>query len=124
MLKNVILLLSFSLFALACKNDKQSKSYSFEQGSFKSYLENKTDSSTFYRVDNLQIETYKNKIDTFTIAWKNKFQFSLKKLNPKSKLDSTTFVVKIKKIQNNSYEFEAGYQNNNFRQKGTTIKIE
>lgn len=122
MLKNCILI-ALMVVLFACKKKTPPKSFSFETGHFKTYLENKRDSSSFYRVDNLQIETYKNKIDTFHIHWKNKFEYSLKKQHPKSKLDSTTFVVKIKKIKNNSYEFEAGYENNNFRQKGTTYKI-
>jgi|TARA_B100000809_G_scaffold35204_2_gene30979 hypothetical protein len=123
MIKNIGIIFFFVLIVCACKTDKQSKSFSFETGSFKTYLKDKKDSSTFYRTKNLQIETYKNNIDTFTIKWKNKFEFSLKKTNPKSKLDSTSFVVKIKKIKNNSYEFEAGYVNNNFKQTGTTIKL-
>lgn len=123
MLKNILLTSCIFLLAIACKKNKPSESYSFETGSFKSYLVNKKDSSSFYRTKNLQIETYKNKVDTFSIIWKNKFEFRLKKINPISKLDSTTFVVKIKKIKNNSYDFEAGYLNNNFKQKGTTIKI-
>lgn len=123
MIKNICIATSFLILFLACKEEKQTKDFSFETGTFKTYLENKRDSSTFYRTADFQIETYKNKVDSFHIQWKNKFEFSLNKTNPKSKLDSTTFVVKIKKIKNNSYEFEAGYKNNNFKQKGTTIKI-
>ena len=124
MLYKITIFILVTTLTIACSDKKNKSFYSFETGNFKTYLENKKDSSSFYRVDNLQIETYKNKIDTFQIEWKNKFEFSLKKTNPKSKLDSTTFVVKIKKIKNNSYEFEAGYKNNNFKQKGTTHKVE
>lgn len=121
MLQKIAIAIAIISLIISCS--KQNKnSYSFESGHFKSYLENKRDSSSFYRVNNLQIETYKNKIDTFNITWKNKFEFHLKKVNPKSKLDSTNFVVKITKIKNNAYDFEAGYENNNFRQKGSTIK--
>jgi len=123
MLKTTLILIC-SLFILnACKSERSSTSYSFETGHYKSYLENKRDSSSFYRVDDLQIETYKSKIDTFQIKWKNKFEFRLKKLHPKSKLDSTDFVVKITKIKDNSYDFQAGYLNSNFKQKGSTYKL-
>lgn len=111
------------ILLIACSQKRNTNSYDFETGHFVSYLENKKDSSRFYRVDNFQIETYKNKTDTFEIKWKNKFEFHLKKRNPKSKLDSTNFIVKITKIKNNAYDFEAGYENNNFKQKGSTHKL-
>tara|TARA_B100000767_G_C19374408_1_gene373272 strand:- start:146 stop:523 length:378 start_codon:yes stop_codon:yes gene_type:complete len=122
MYKTIISFLLCLLLFSACKKETASGSFSFEKGQFITYLENKKDSSSFYRVDNLQIETYKNKIDTFTIDWKSKFEFHLLKLHPKTKLDSTKFVVKITKIKNNAYEFQANYRNSNFKQKGTTIK--
>jgi hypothetical protein len=124
MIKSLLLTILFVLLAFACKTDNQSNSFSFETGNFKSYLESKKDSSSFYRVDHFQIETYKNQTDTFHIKWKNKFEFHLKKVHPTSKLDSTNFVVKITKIKNNAYDFEAGYENSNFKQKGSTYKIE
>lgn len=108
--------------SIACKK-KDNKAYSFEKGNFKTYLENKKDSSTFYRVDKYQIESYRGKTDTFYINWKNKFEFHLIKKDPKSKLDSTNFIVKITKLKNNAYDFEAGYENSKFKQKGITYKI-
>ncbi|MGB2273559.1 MAG: hypothetical protein ACPH2K_04230 [Flavicella sp.] len=123
MFKITITSLVCVLLFTACKKETTNGSFSFKKGQFITYLENKKDSSTFYRVDNYQIETYKNKIDTFTIEWKNKFEFYLLKLHPKTKLDSTEFVVKITKIKNDAYEFQANYRNSNFKQKGTTIKI-
>jgi hypothetical protein len=123
MFKTIVTSLLCLLLFTACKKQTTSGSFSYKEGVFITYLENKKDSSIFYRVDNYQIETYKNKIDTFRIEWKNKFEFHLLKLHPKTKLDSTKFVVKISKIKNNAYEFQANYRNSNFKQKGTTIKI-
>lgn len=122
MLKNCTLFFLFSFLAYACTQQKANNPFSFEKGSFVTYLENNKDSSFFYRVDNLQIETYKGKVDTFEIEWKNKFEFHLKKQKPKTKLDSTPFVVKITKIKDNSYEFQAHYKNSKFKQKGSTVK--
>ena len=70
MLKNCVLLLVLSSFIFACKKQKSHDAFSFEKGNFITYLENKKDSSVFYRVDNLQIEAYRNKVDTFDIKWK------------------------------------------------------
>lgn len=122
MLKNCTLLILLTLLVFSCTEQKSNNAFSFEQGNFISYLEDKKDSSFFYRVDNLQIETYKGKVDTFEIEWKNKFEFQLKKQKPKTKLDSTPFIVKITKIKDNSYEFQAHYKNSKFKQKGSTVK--
>ncbi len=111
------------LACLACNTKKSNKTFDFKSGNFISYLENKKDSSVFYREKGLQIETYKNKTDTFEIIWKDKFEFHLQKTNPNTKLDSTNFRVKITKIKDNAYDFEAGYENSNFKQKGSTYKI-
>lgn len=124
MIKKIATVVFLIALLISCESKKSSKSYSFETGHFNSFLESKQDSSSFYRVNNLQIETYKNKTDTFHIKWKNKFEFHLKKVHPKSKLDSTNFVVKITKIKDNAYDFEAGYENSNFKQKGSTYKVE
>ena len=91
MLKKIATYLTIGILIIACNSKKNSKSYNFETGHFISYLEDKKDSSSFYRVDNLQIDTYNNKTETFEIKWKNKFEFHLQKVNPKSKLDSTNF---------------------------------
>ena len=114
-----------SLIALsfACENKSKKNDFSFEKGNFKTYLEDKKDSSFIYRTGNLQIETYRNTIDTFNIKWKNKFEFHLQKQHPKTHLDSLLFIVKITKIKNDFYEFEANYENSNFKQKGSTYKI-
>ena len=75
------------------------------------------------RNDSIQIETYENKKDTFTIQWINNFEYILLKKNPKSKLDSTPFHVKITAVRKNSYDFRAFYKGSNFKQKGKAIKI-
>jgi hypothetical protein len=122
MIQKLATTLLFCITLLSCENDP--KSFSFKQGKFKTYLENKTDSSFMNRTEKFQIETYKQKTDTFHITWKNKFEFHLKKKHPKTKLDSTKFIVKITKIKNNSYEFLGYYFGSNFKQKGSTFRLE
>jgi thiol:disulfide interchange protein len=122
MVQKLVASLLFCITLLACKNDP--KSFSFKEGKFKTYLESKTDSSYFYRTEKFQVETYQQKTDTFHITWKNKFEFHLKKQHPKTRLDSTKFIVKITKIKNNSYEFLGYYFGSNFKQKGSTFRLE
>lgn len=111
----------FLLLLTACTSTPTITDY--KKGSFKTFLDNKRDSSTFVRIKNLQIEKYKGIIDTFEIEWKNNFEFHLHKTHPKSHLDSIPFVVKITKLMEDSYEFQANYLNSNFKQKGTTYKL-
>ena len=96
---------------------------SFKEGDFKTYLGKKKDSSYFYRTNKIQIETYQNKSDTFHIRWKNNFEYELKKVNPKTKLDSIPFIVKITAIKENYYKFKGAYLGSNFKQEGITYKI-
>jgi len=107
----------------SCKNEAKTDILSFRSGHFKTYLGKRKDSSFVYRNDRLQVERYKNKKDSFNIEWKNNFEYQLKKINPKNKLDSIPFIVKITAIKPNSYNFKAYYLGSNFKQKGTTIRL-
>lgn len=120
-MKLLISLITISVL-FSCSQGNKTDIASFKKGHFKTYLGERKDSSTFYRYDHLQIERYRNNIDTFTIAWKSNFEYELKKTNPKSKLDSIPFLVKITGIKNNSYEFKGSYLGSNFKQEGVTIK--
>lgn len=107
----------------SCSNGNKTDIVAFKKGNFKTYLGEQKDSSVFYRDDHIQIERYKNQIDTFAIKWKSNFEYELKKINPKSKLDSIPFVVKITGIKENTYNFKGSYLGSNFKQEGITVKI-
>ncbi|MDB4297822.1 hypothetical protein N9901_03630 [Flavobacteriaceae bacterium] len=109
--------------AISCSSRNATDILSFKQGTFKTYLKDSKDSSTFVRTKNLQIEHYKQKVDTFTVEWIHNFEYHLKKLHPNSKLDSIPFIVKITGIKENSYKFKGHYQGSNFKQEGTSHKL-
>lgn len=114
-----ILLIS-ALFS--CSTREKADILSFKTGHFTTYLGERKDSSRFYRTENFQFETYKNKIDTFSIHWKNNFEYQLRKTNPKNKLDSIPFIVKITGIKSNYYKFKGSYLGSNFKQEGVIYK--
>lgn len=114
-------LLIFTLFS--CKNGNKVNILAFREGEFKTSLEESDEISTFQRKGNIQIETYRNQTDTFTIQWKSNFEYQLLKLHPKSKLDSTPFIVKITNIKSSSYEFVGSFLGSDFKQKGKSIKL-
>ena len=120
-----LLILSILLTSavISCKKNKTADVLSYRKGKFITYLDKKRDSSFFYRNDSIQIENYRGKIDSFSIHWKHNFEYTLKKINPKNRLDSIPFVVKINKIKSDRYEFTGNYIGSNFKQKGTSIKL-
>ena len=80
--------------------------------------------TSIIRKDTLQIETYGTKTDTLVISWKNRFNYTLRMLHPKSAIEKEPIHVKITDISKDSYEFEAVIGNSNFVQRGELIKIE
>ena len=96
----------------------------FKTGTFKTQLDDSDINSVAFRNDSIQIETYNNAKDTFAIKWTSNFEYELLKLNPKTQLDSTPFIVKITGIKENSYSFSAHFKGSNFKQKGKAIKLE
>jgi len=108
----------------SCNEAPKNAPNHFKIGKFKTILEDSNITSTAIRNDTIQIETYDNKKDTFSIRWINNFEYVLLKKNPKSKLDSTPFYVKITAVKKESYNFRAHYKGSNFKQKGKAIKID
>ena len=111
------------LILISCSEAPKSAPNHFKIGKYKTILEDTDITSYAERNESIQIETYENKKDTFTIQWINNFEYILLKKNPKSKLDSTPFHVKITAVRKNSYDFRAFYKGSNFKQKGKAIKI-
>lgn len=120
--KIFIFLLCFLLFS--CQNQNNAKPNYFKTGKFKTVLEDAKSTSFAERNDSIQIETYNQKKDTFTIEWINSFEYILLKKYPKTLLDSTPFHVKITAVKKESYDFNAYYKGSNFKQKGTAFKLE
>lgn len=118
-----IFLCLFSLLVCSC-NQQRMNIKSLKNGIFKTVLDDSDVSSTAYRNDSVQIEAYKDKLDTFKIYWKNDFEYVLTKTHPKTILDSTPFHVKIIEVKKNSYNFIASYKGSNFKQKGKAFKLE
>ena len=116
------LLLSFGL--LSCLKNSAGSVEDFKTGTFRTVLEDNESVSVATRNDSIQIETFEQKKDTFTITWLDSFEYVLRKKNPKTLLDSTDFHVKIIAVSEDSYEFKAFYFGSNFQQKGTAYKIE
>ncbi|PID69352.1 MAG: DNA topoisomerase IV [Flavobacteriales bacterium] len=118
----VIFTLIISLVLFGCDSGMANVK-NFKTGEFKTYLDDIDATSHAFRDDSLQIEIYKGVKDTFLIKWNSNFEYELIHASPKSKLDSTPFIVKITGVKNNSYKFTAHYKGSNYKQKGRVEKI-
>lgn len=122
-MRNLLIIL-FTLFALTGCQPKQLKDVDYyKTGVFKTVLKDMNISSIAKRNDSIQIETFEGKSDTFSIKWKSDFEYILLKKSPKTALDSTPFHVKITKFDGDSYQFKAFYKDSNFKQEGTSQKL-
>jgi len=108
----------------SCLKNSSGNIEDFRTGTFKTVLEDSESVSMAVRNDSIQVETYRQVKDTFSINWIDSFEYVLRKKNPKTLLDSTDFHVKITSISGDSYEFKAFYSGSNFQQKGTAYKID
>lgn len=108
---------------ISCNTEIKTDVLSFREGHFKTYLGKRKDSSNLYRTKDLQIEFYNNKTDSFHVHWKSNFEYELRKVNPKNKLDSIPFNVRITAIKNGYYNFKGSYLGSDFVQSGSTYII-
>lgn len=120
-MKNILYFFLTLLF-ISCQGNNTSIT-EFRTGTFETYLDDSDEISIAVRNDSIQIETYNNIKDTFSINWKSNFEYELIKVNPKKGLDSLPFYVKITGVKNNTYTFKANYKGSDFKQKGKVIKI-
>ncbi len=119
-MKSYFLGIALLLLFVNCSNELDPDR--FKSGTFEIPESNGYEKTVVVRVDSLQIETYKNKIDTLSIIWKDNFNYTLKMLHPTSPIDEDPIYVKITSISENSYTFEAVIGHSNFVQKGELFK--
>lgn len=74
------------------------------------------------RSENLQIETYDNKIDSSEVRWINDCEVIFKTINPKRMVDKNDIHLKILTTTDSSYTFEYSYVGETSKQRGTVTK--
>jgi hypothetical protein len=67
------------------------------------------------RSDSLEIEYFKDQVDTASVRWINDCEYVLKKLNPKNRAEQEAIHIKILTTSDNAYQFE-------FNEVGKTTK--
>ncbi len=121
-MKYLILVLLFSFFG-CYTSTRQCKD--FKTGSFYSEvtINDQLYKSTFTRSEQLQIETYNNKIDSSQLRWINDCEVIFKTINPKNMAERKDIHLKILTTTDSSYTYEYSYVGETKKQKGIAYKI-
>lgn len=82
----------------------------------------------FIRNDSIEIDYFKNKIDTFSIRWINDCEYVMKKLHPKNQSEKEPVQFKIISTHGDQYTFEYSMviqkkNRKNVVMKGTAVKV-
>lgn len=99
------------------------KSYKTGKFEFVQEIEGVKKTTIFERTENLQIETYENKIDTATVRWVNDCEFIVQKLHPKNMMEQKAISMRIISTNKNSYTFEYSFVGSEKKQKGIAKKL-
>ena len=123
-MKSLIIGVVASLFLVSCytpeRNCAKFKTGTFE---FESYLEGEMVKTTFVRNDSLEIDYFRNEVDSSSIRWINDCEYILTNLNPKNMAEEKPLHMKILTTEGDSYTFEFSVVGEDRKQKGTVRKV-
>ncbi|KJD36037.1 DNA topoisomerase IV subunit A [Tamlana sedimentorum] len=114
----ILCVLFFSCYSTTrnCSDFKTGKFYSEVTINGKLYKSN------FYRNENVQVETYNNKIDSSKLRWINDCEVIFKTINPKNRAERKDVHLKILTTTDSSYTYEYSYVGETKKQKGIAYK--
>ena len=120
----IIGLLLILIASVSCY-DSERKCADYKTGSY--YSETVIDdiiyTSKFTRSDTLQIETYKDHVDSTKVRWINDCEVIFKTINPKNMAERKDIHLKILTTTDTSYTFEYSYVGKVIKQKGTAYRL-
>ena len=91
---------------------------------FESIINDKIQTTTFYRSAELEIEQYQGTIDSASIRWVNPCECILTKINPENNQEKRPLKIRILRTTADTYTFEYSYVNQpGNSQRGTATKI-
>lgn len=121
-----ITLLLLTIIVISCKKAPERQCDTFKTGvfTFTSVVDGDSLTTKFIRKDNIEIDYFKNKIDTSSIRWINSCEYVLKQLHPANKQEEKSIHIKILTTTNSSYTFEFNTVGDSRKLRGTAYKIE
>src|SRR5690606_22311369 len=91
---------------------------------FESYLEGEIVTSTFKRLDSIEIDQFRGSTDTSSVRWINDCEFIVKNMRPKNMAERQPLHFKILTTTKDTYTFEYGLVGQAKKQRGTAKKID
>ena len=123
MLKNSFYLLFTFILCIACyQPERNCQDFKNGQFTFTSVLNGEEQTTTFVRHKELEIDYYRNKIDSSSVRWVNDCEYIVKKLNPTNESEKKSIHMKILSTTDNSYTFEYSIVGESKKIRGTAIK--
>ncbi len=121
-MKKILLVLPFVL--MSCFEQERNVA-DFKNGKFEFVQEvnGNKQVTVFERSDSLQIETFKNKIDSARVRWVSDSEFILQKLHPKTMNERKAISMKILSTNKIGYMFEYSFVGEEKKQQGFATKI-
>lgn len=89
---------------------------------FETYLNGELVTSTFTRTDSIEIDRFRERVDTSSVRWINDCEYIVKNLNPKNRAEQQPLHIKILTTGNDSYTFEYGLVGEPNKQRGVVRK--
>lgn len=124
-MKQSLCALLLFFFIVSCYNPERDCA-SFKTGTFEfeSYLEGEIVTSTFTRMDSIEIDQFRGNTDSSSVRWINDCEFIVKNLQPKNMAERQPLHFKILTTTEDSYTFEYGLVGQSKKQRGTAKKID
>lgn len=122
-MKIFFILIIVSSFA-SCYNPPRSCT-AFKTGTFrfKTLINGKMETTTFYRTNTLEIANFRGKTDTSSVRWINDCELVVKNLNPRNRTQEQAIHIKILATTDSTYTFEYGIVGKTQKQRGIATKI-
>lgn len=111
------------LFASCYQQERNCNDFKTGTFKFETEIDGKIKTSTFVRLDSIEIETFEGKVDTSSIRWVNDCEYVLRKLHPKNMAEEKAVSMRIITTKGNTYTFEYGLVGDNRRERGQIEKI-
>lgn len=112
------------LFLTSCYNAERNCS-DFKTGTFEfeALVGTELLTTTFFRLDSIEIDYFRGKSDTSSVRWINNCEYIVKKLNPRNQAEKKAIHIKILTTKENEYTFEYNVVGDSQKQRGTAKKI-
>lgn len=120
-MNKLLLFFLFILLLFSCQEAPERNCKDFKTGTFTftTVVDGDSLTTTFVRENTIEIDYFKNQIDTSSIRWINDCEYILKQLNPKNKQEEKSIHIKILTTTNSSYTFEFNTVGDSKKLRGT-----